>query len=462
MLEVRMPEDSGTAPDFRAIPSVTVAMEHVRMSTGARVADEPLTSLVQRLLAAARNDIAEGKNWPRQELLDWIVSEVDRIERARLEPTINATGVIVHTNLGRAPVSPEAASAMADAASHYVPLEVDPERGIRGDRMREISDLMRILTGAESTLVVNNNAAAVLLTLSALAYGREVIVSRGEAVEIGGGFRIPDVMRQSGARLVEVGTTNRTYARDYRNAISESTAVILAVHPSNFRIEGFTHAPDLEDLVAVGLEGSVPVVDDLGSGSLIDVQTYGLAYERTIPDSLATGVAIATASGDKLLGGPQAGIICGRADLVQSIERHPLARAVRADKASLAGIAATLRHYLHGDAAERVPIWRMIGASEESLRIRATALRDRLSRCEVQAEVVECRSTVGGGSLPGETLPSACLLLAGASADDLARRLRVGAQRVFGRIHDDRLYLDLRTVLPEDDDHLVQSILDAM
>ena len=384
-----------------------------------------------------------------------VEARLETLARGRLTPVINGTGVILHTNLGRAPVSTETAAAMAGAASSFVPLEIEPDTNRRGGRMREISDLMRLLCGAERTLVVNNNAAAVLLSLAALAGGREVVVARGEAVEIGGGFRVPDVVVQGGARLVDVGTTNKTRPDDYARAVGPNTGALLKVHPSNFVIEGFAVEASVAGLAAVARGRGVPLVHDIGSGSLIDPTTFGLRPEPTFQASVREGADIVTASGDKLLGGPQAGIICGRSDLVETIERHPLARAVRADKATLAGLAATLRHYAAGLAVDRVPVWQMISAPVDGLRNRA----DRLAG-EIRATVVEMRSTIGGGSLPGEELPSVGLAVPG-GAEAIAGRLRRGEPRVFGRIHEQRLLIDLRTVFPEQDVALAAAVRDA-
>ncbi|MFT4039477.1 MAG: L-seryl-tRNA(Sec) selenium transferase, partial [Thermomicrobiales bacterium] len=329
-----------------------------------------------------------------------------------------------------------------------------------------ISALLRALCGAEAALVVNNCAAAVLLTLAALTTGREVVVSRGEAIEIGGGFRIPEVLQQSGARLVEVGTTNRTYVRDYVAASSATTAAWLKVHPSNFQIAGFTHVPTTAELRRSASELGVLLLEDLGSGALLETERFGLTPEPTFGAALAAGADLVMASGDKLLGGPQAGIIAGRAELVQRVGAHPLARAVRADKTTLAGVAQTLRHYARGEAADRIPVWRMIAAPASALRDRAMIVVERLQQERVACDVASTTATVGGGSVPGATLPSWGIALtptAGDTADDLARRLRTGQapQGVFGRIDTGRVLLDMRTVLPEDDDALVEAVLAA-
>lgn len=449
---------------LRALPSVAALLADQEIRASTSLSPAVLTELLQGVVEQERAAIVSGSERTRSEIRGRVLEAVMRFQRPRLAPVLNATGVVIHTNLGRAPVSPETAAAMADAASSSVALEIEPETNERGGRMREVSDLMRLLTCAEATLVVNNNAAAILLVLSALASGRSVILSRGEAVEIGGGFRIPDVLRQSGATLVEVGTTNRTYARDYLAAIDDKTAAFLKVHPSNFRLSGFTHAATIGELAELAKGRGIEVIDDQGSGAILPTAPFGLAPEPTIGDSIRSGASIVTASGDKLLGGPQAGLILGRRELVDRIAAHPLARAVRADKTCLAGMARTLRHYTDGDAIQRLPVWRMIAAPAEEIRHRAERLREQFP-CPV--EVVKVESTVGGGSLPGETLPSTALAVGPAvqgdgSLDDLARRLRTGEAPVFGRIVNDRLLLDLRTVLPEQDETLRTAVEAAL
>lgn len=450
---------------LRDLPSIQALLDDPDIRAATTVRGAALTALLRNELNRARADIRAGRTLASDQLSDRITAAVSRQERSRLSPIVNATGIIVHTNLGRAPVSNATAEAMRAAASSAVPLEIDPETNQRGGRMREISDLMRLLTGAEATLVVNNNAAAVLLVLAAMATGRQVVLSRGEVVEIGGGFRIPDVLRQSGAELVEVGTTNRTYARDYVAAITDQTALLMKVHPSNFRITGFTHEATVADLAAAGGEHGVPVVDDQGSGLLLDTTAYGLPAEATIGDSIRAGAALVTASGDKLLGGPQAGIIAGKATWVERIERHPLARAVRADKSCLAGMAATLRHYVRNEAVEEIPVWQMISASVSVLGERAVRLRDGLAASGVEVTVQATESTPGGGSLPGQTLPSVAMVLGpsrpGGRIEELAHGLRTGTPGVFGRIEDEALLLDLRTVGPHDDESLRDAIVTA-
>ncbi|MCB0216842.1 MAG: L-seryl-tRNA(Sec) selenium transferase, partial [Chloroflexi bacterium] len=394
----------------------------------------------------------------RADLVEAVLARLDRLLRPGPRPLINATGVLLHTNLGRAPVSRAAAEAMARAASGYSDLEYALDSGSRGSRHDLLLPLIRQLTGAEAALVVNNNAGATLLMLSALALGRGVVVSRGELVEIGGGYRIPEVMAAGGARLVEVGTTNRTRIADYAAAIDETTALLLRVHTSNYRIVGFTEAPRLEDLVALAAERGLPLVDDLGSGSLLDTARFGLASEPMVPHSIAAGAALVSFSGDKLLGGPQAGIIVGRADLVARLRKHPLTRAMRPDKASLAGLHATLLHYARGEAEREVPLWRMLAADPADLAERAAGWRAALAERGIRARVEPGRSTVGGGSLPGETLPTRLLALDSAHPDALAARLRAAEMPLIGRIAEGALLLDPRTVLPDEDAALLESL----
>jgi L-seryl-tRNA(Ser) seleniumtransferase len=458
-----VPEEAAAAR-LSEIPPVAAVIAAARGSES-HLTDEALAEGARAELDNVRRALLAGEHLAREEIESRAVAALLALERPRLAPVLNATGVIVHTNLGRAPVSAETADAMAAAAAHAVALEIEPESNERGGRMREISGLMRSLTGAEATLVVNNCAAAVLLVLAAVAAGKGVVVSRGEAVEIGGGFRIPDVMRQSGARLVEVGTTNRTYVRDYAVATDDETGAYLKVHPSNFRSFGFVHAAETADLVGLAREHGLPVLEDLGSGALLDTTRFGLAPEPTLTQAINAGAALVMASGDKLLGGPQAGIIVGSVHWVDRVARHPLARAVRADKTCLAGVAATLRHYARGEAETTIPVWRMIAVSEDAVHSRAEAFRASLHATGIVVSIEAVEATVGGGSLPGETLPSWAIVLRvddGDQVDALARRLRVGHPGVFGRIEQDRLLLDLRTVLPEDDHALAAAVRQAV
>jgi L-seryl-tRNA(Ser) seleniumtransferase len=362
--------------------------------------------------------------------------------------------VILHTNLGRAPLSRAAREAML-SASAYCALEYDLERGARGKRDQHAESLLRRLTGAEAALVVNNNAAAVLLTLAALARGREVVISRSQLVEIGGGFRVPEVMKQSGARLVEVGTTNRTHLTDYETALTDRTALILLAHHSNFKIIGYTTEPSLSELVSLGRIRGIPVAHDLGSGALLDTALYGLGHEPTVQESLLAGASVVCFSGDKLLGGPQAGILVGEKDLLDRMRRHPLARALRPDKLCLAALSATLTHYLKDEAPAQVPVWQMMAATPDSLRRRAEGWASRLGA----GEVIAGQSTVGGGSLPEETMPTWLLAFPVSRPNALASRLRRASPPVIARVEDGRLALDPRTVLPEQDAPLLDQLV---
>jgi len=341
----------------------------------------------------------------------------------------------------------------------YSNLEYDLEEGKRGSRYVHATSLLRRLTGAEDALVVNNNAAALVLILQALAKGRDVLISRAHLVEIGGGFRIPDIMAESGARLVEVGTTNRTYIRDYRAALSDETALIMRVHASNFLITGFTHQPSLREMVDLGQEWGVPVVHDLGSGALLDTTGYGLAQEPLVQESVSAGVDVTCFSGDKLLGGPQAGVIVGRAETVSRLKRHPLARALRVDKTTLAGLQATLLHYLRGEAVEKIPVWRMIGMEKDLIGDRVARLVRDLKGRGLAASAREGFSAIGGGSLPGQTLPTVLLALRVFHPDDFAALLRSSSPPVVARIEHDEILFDLRTVTPEQDETLLEAIV---
>jgi L-seryl-tRNA(Ser) seleniumtransferase len=378
-----------------------------------------------------------------------------------LLPVINATGVIVHTNLGRAPLSRASIEAVANVAANYSNLEYDLEDGARGSRTHHAEQHLLQLTGAEAALAVNNNAAAILLMLSALCQGKEVIISRGQLIEIGGGFRVPDVMAQSGAKLVEVGTTNRTHLRDYAEAITDETAAILVAHHSNFRIVGFTSEPELSELSELGQEHGILTLYDQGSGVAQDTSPYGLGHEITVQAALRSGVDIVAFSGDKLLGGPQAGILCGRGPLIGQIKGHPLARAVRADKMCLAALAETLKAHVTGRAMSEIPVWRMISATKGELSQRAQGWVTDLQRAGLPASMCDGQSTVGGGSLPGSTLPTSLVAVDLNNVEMVAKALRAGTPPVVGRITDDQLILDPRTVLEEQDQVLLTSIISA-
>ena len=374
--------------------------------------------------------------------------------RGSLRPVINATGVVIHTNLGRAPIAEAAITRMTDIARGYSNLEYDLAAGARGSRTVHAESLLTTLTGAEAAIVVNNNAAATMLILAGLAAGREVVISRGEMVEIGGGFRVPDVMRQSGAVLREVGTTNRTRVTDYTSAVSPATAMFLRVHPSNFRIEGFTERPSLADLAAAGRTMQVPVVEDIGSGCLVET----VPDEPTVPASIAAGADLVCFSGDKLLGGPQAGIIVGRRALVDRLRTHPLMRALRADKMTFAMLEATLAEYVSGRAAATVPVQRMLQMTADEIEARAQALAGRLAGSGWRVAMISGASAVGGGSAPGVSLPTVLLAIDRdrEPPDRIEQWLRGLDPPVIARIEHDRVVLDLRTVMPHDDERLAQ------
>ena len=451
---------------YRALPSVDRLLQHPALAPlRARYPSGRLTAHARAVLDRARDALREdgqGADAPRIDALAVeVAAGLDRALALAPRAVINASGVILHTNLGRAPLSEEAMAAMERVGRGYSDLEYDLAAGERGSRHVHLADLLREVTGAAAGIAVNNNAAALLLALSALARDREVIVSRGQAVEIGGGFRIPDVLRQSGATLVEVGTTNRTRVDDYQTALSERTAAILRVHASNFKIIGFTAQPALAELRQVASQAGALLLDDLGSGCLLDTTRYGLAPEPRPQESLAAGADLVLFSGDKLLGGPQAGIIVGRADLVAQLQRHPLARALRVDKATLAALSATLRHYALGEAERAIPVWRMISAPRAAIEERAERWRSALAlTAGAGAGVEPSQSMIGGGSLPGESLPTAVLALRGPALDTarFAARLRRGDPPVVARLAHDAVLLDPRTVAAEDDEALVAAL----
>lgn len=397
-----------------------------------------------------------------------ITSLVERILSRSLQTVINATGVILHTNLGRAPLPESVVEEFRRTATQYSNLEYDLEAGARGKRDVHTAELLTRLTGAEAAIVVNNCAAAVLVTLAAFARGGEVIVSRGELIEIGDGFRIPEIMEQSGAVLREVGTTNRTRLADYENAISEKTRLLLRVHPSNFKVTGFTDKPSLEELVALSQRSGIPLVEDLGSGCLVDLTDYGIS-EPTVRQSVEAGVGLVTFSGDKLLGGPQAGIIAGKKDLMARVRRHPLFRALRVDKLTIAALEATLGAYLRA-AWDEIPVLRMIRMTPQELKRRAEnfirELRPELPLDEVEIEVVDGSSLAGGGSTPAQSLPSKVIRIASVrySAAKLEQRLRraPAGVSVIARVEEDRLILDLRTVFPDQEPLLVKTLSAAL
>ena len=452
-----------TQVELRKLPSVDKLLQSQATQALIQAYSHELVVEALRLAQdAARQAIFAGQPATSH---DELVSQAAKILKEQLQPTlrpvINATGIIIHTNLGRALLSPAARTAMDQAARSYSNLEYDLEAGGRGSRYVHAEGLLCRLTGAEAALVVNNNAGAVLLILSALARGREVVISRGQLIEIGGGFRIPDVMKQSGTILIEVGATNRTHLRDYETAITDRTAMLLRAHRSNFCMIGFVTEPTLTEMCQLAHARGLLVADDLGSGTLLDTADYGLAHEPTIQESLASGADIVSCSGDKLLGGPQAGIILGRADLIARLRRFPLTRALRVDKTTLAGLQATLLHYVKNKAVEEIPVWRMIATSLETLAARAEAWAKRLAAAELQPRLIEGRSAVGGGSLPGETLPTRLVALAKPSPERLAGVLRHADPPVIARVENDQLVLDPRSVQPEEEEKLLENVIAA-
>jgi L-seryl-tRNA(Ser) seleniumtransferase len=441
----------------RRLPSVDAI---VRAAGDLDVPRERFVRAVRDVLTEAR---AAGELLDEAAAADAARRRLQGLDRRSLRRVINATGVVLQTNLGRAPLAPTAIAAIADAAG-VVSVEYDLTAGRRGERHGHASRLLAELAGAEDGVVANNNAAAVLLALAALATRREVIVARGELVEIGGGFRIPDVLRRSGAKLVEVGTTNRTYVRDYAAAIGERTGAILRVHASNFKVTGFVARPEDRSLGALAHERGIAFIHDLGSGTFLDTSRYGLAREVTVQEAVAAGADVVTFSGDKLLGGPQAGLAVGRASAIAALRAHPLMRAVRPDKLTLAALVATLELYRDGRAESELPVWRMIAATPAALAKRGRALAARLVASDIACEVIETESTVGGGSLPEETQPSRAVALDASvgRANEVATRLRAGDPPVIARVIDDRAALDLRSVAPEDDEMLARAVTAAL
>ncbi len=457
--------NSDLSAKLRSLPSVDrVLSEPALREALARGPRGRVVEAIRAQLEQARAEITAGDDGDcsSEAVAQAAARSLEQQRQPSLRRVINATGVVLHTNLGRAPVSDAAAEAMAEAAAGYANLEFDLDSGERGSRADHLEALLQAVTGADYGVAVNNNAAALYLVMSAFCRGREVLVSRGEAVEIGGGFRIPDVIRQAGAELVEVGTTNRTRAADYADAVSDNTAAILRVHSSNFRIIGFTEQPALAELRQIADKQRIMLIDDVGSGCLLDTREFGLAYEPRPQDSVAAGADLTLFSGDKLLGGPQAGIIVGarREDLPRLSPRfhwlrsHPLMRALRLDKATIAGLAVTLQHYLDEEAVEAVPVWRMIAAEADALRARAEAWRSALGIGEVEAS----ESPIGGGSLPGETRPTSVWSLEHPRASELAQRLRSAEPPIIARVERGRLLLDPRTVLPAEDEPLIAAL----
>jgi L-seryl-tRNA(Ser) seleniumtransferase len=464
---------SDAQTEYRRLPAVDALLRLPPVTVlAAEYGQAQVTETVRGLLDDARRTIAAGGHAPAA--ADWparLAAALEAAQQPSLRPVINATGVIVHTNLGRAPLSAAALAAVQAATRGYSNLEYELAAGSRGSRHDHARRQICALTGAEDALVVNNNAAAVYLVLAALCASREVVISRGQLVEIGGGFRIPDVLRQSGARLVEVGTTNRTHPRDFAAAVTPETAAFMRVHSSNFRQIGFVTEPSLAELAEIAHDpgrdaAPVILIDDLGSGTLLDTRAFGLAPEPRVQESLAAGADLVTFSGDKLLGGPQAGLIVGRGDLVARLRRHPMARALRVDKMTLAALDATLGSYQRGRATTEIPVWQMIAAPLEALTARAGAwaaqMAPALPSAPDDVQIWPGESAVGGGSLPGETLPTALLAIRVAHAEQVSAALRARRLPVVCRVQKDHLVFDPRTVLPDQDADLVEAVRAAL
>ncbi|MFC1998462.1 L-seryl-tRNA(Sec) selenium transferase [Chloroflexota bacterium] len=446
--------------EYRLIPSVDKVIAEKGMGAIKDILPhDTVVEVVRSYLENLRTLITDGASCPPiAEIIDALYADARSLWQPSLSPVINASGVILHTNLGRAPLSKESLVAIEDVAKGYTNLEFDLAVGKRGLRHVHVENLLCRLTGAEAAHVVNNNASAVLLALSALAKRKEVIVSRGQAVEIGGKFRVPDVMQQSGAKLKEVGTTNRTYISDYEEAISDKTAALLRVHRSNFMTVGFTHDVEIGEMAELAKKTGKYLIDDLGSGCLLDTTKYGLIYEPTVQESISGSADIVCFSGDKMLGGPQAGIIVGKKHLVEKLKKHPLSRAIRIDKLCLAGLATTLIHYIKGEAISKIPVWCMISTALAEIEKRAS---NWAKAFEGAAKVVQGVSTVGAGSIPGSTLETKLVAIKPGSKQklqDMVRKLRTQKPYVVGRIEKDTLLLDPRTVLPDEDADLIKAI----
>jgi L-seryl-tRNA(Ser) seleniumtransferase len=446
--------------ELSQLPSVDQILNEPRAKTLERqFGRQPLLDVVRSLLDQIRRTfLKEGGDIPDLDgILELAAAELQARLQPTLTPVINATGVIVHTNLGRAPLSEAAREAVAQIGGGYSSLEFDLEGGGRGSRLIHAESQFRELLGVESALVVNNNASAVLLVLTVLTRGKKVIISRSQLVEIGGGFRIPDVLRHSGTDLVEVGTTNKVHLADYLQAYSSDTVAVMRAHTSNYSIVGFTSEPELTEIVASAHQAGLWFFDDLGSGALLDTSKFGLKHEPMIQESLAAGADLICFSGDKLLGGPQAGIILGSRELIDQLKTHPLARAIRADKLALAALTATLDHYLKEEALACIPVWRMISAEIDQIKARADAWKQDLGR----GEVVESRSMVGGGSLPGETLPTWVLSVEADHPNRLMEILRKNEPAVVGRVENERVLFDPRTVFPDEDSIFIKALQKA-
>ena len=448
---------------LRKIPKVDELLRNADLKAViGQYGDHRVTEAVRAELDALRQGILQQQitAMPEPEALcSRICKRAQRVSRPSFQPVINGTGILLHTNLGRACLSEKAARAVYEATKAYSNLEYDLTTGKRGSRYSHVEDILCRLTGAESALVVNNNAAAVLLVLSALTQGGQVPVSRGELVEIGGSFRIPEIMESCGAQLKEVGATNKTHLYDYERAINEHTKALMKVHTSNYRIVGFSETPTLSDLVELGHRHGLPVIEDLGSGCLVNLEQFGIHGEPTVQDSLKAGVDVVSFSGDKLLGGPQAGIILGKKKYLDVLKKHPLNRAMRVDKMTLAALEATLQSY-DQEQAEEIPVIGMLSAKEDALHQKAALLASLLTEAGISADIVPTEGRVGGGSVPNQSLPSYAIALDG-NVEALEENLRLGIQPIIGRIHEGRYLLDVRTLFEADFPVIVEALKEA-
>jgi L-seryl-tRNA(Ser) seleniumtransferase len=430
--------------NLRKIPSVDELLRSAEIRpllnrAGRKVVIDAIREVLEQI---RKDNIVSKIAPPASEIILLTEAKIEKWMKPSLVMVINASGVVLHTNLGRAPLSSAALAAMQVVSQSYSSLEYDLDKGERGKRSVHAELLLTRLTGAESALVVNNNAAAVLLVLTALARRKRVIISRTQLVEIGGGFRVPEVMEQSGAKLVSIGATNRVHLRDYQEALQQSAGLVLCAHQSNFRIIGFTTEPELKEVVGLAHQAGIPLVHDLGSGSLLDTSRYGVAHEPTVQESIKAGADIVCFSGDKLLGGPQAGIIIGKKELLEKIKKHPLMRALRADKVCLAGLSATLLHYLKGEAEMEIPVWRMLSTPLPELKKRVKSWIKKIN----SGEMIEGFSMIGGGSLPGEIQPTFLLAFKVKQPNAFLKSLRQMATPVIARVEKDYVVFDPRTI----------------
>jgi L-seryl-tRNA(Ser) seleniumtransferase len=443
--------------DLRSLPSVDhllqiPACQQLLLQYGHTLVVNTLRSQLDDIRKNATKALpAEGQ------IIKVTAEKLSLMTMPSIKKVINATGVILHTNLGRSPLSNASVAEIENAARNYSNLEYNLKTGTRGSRHDHCEELLTMLSGTEAAMVVNNNASAMLLILSALFNRKIVAVSRSQLVEIGGGFRVPDVMRESGAKMLEIGTTNHTHLSDYREALASGAVGVVRVHTSNFKIIGFTSSPELQDIVEAAHHSGALVIDDIGSGSLLNTEDYGLSHEPMVQESVKAGVDVICFSGDKLLGGPQAGIIIGRKELLDKLKKHPLARAIRADKLCLAGLSATLAHYLKDEAVREIPVWKMIGMDVDAIQHRASQWKERIQA----GKVIQGQSTVGGGSLPGDTLPTWLLALKVLSPEKMLKILRNSNPAIIGRIVDDEVVFDPRTVFENDDKDLLATIAEV-